>query len=65
MNYNPADHFIATLAIAPDDEIRSRQTVATIVDANATSQGYQELMQQVDSTFQEPEDPTKVREFTK
>ena len=45
----PADHFIRTLAIRPDDEQTCRETCSTIVESYKTSSFYQSVVDDIES----------------
>merc|ERR1719445_63730 len=57
--YNPADHFIQTLAIIPGDEEASREKIKTICEKFSESEIAQEMRAEVKSVENEVEDDDK------
>lgn len=53
-NYNPADHFIFTLAVVPGKEDKCRQTVAKIAQAFDESQQCAVIRQDIDDLISNP-----------
>lgn len=55
-NYNPADHFVITLAIEPGQETQCREKVKNICDSFEASEAYKEMKEKTDEMASHPEE---------